>query len=84
MYDSGWGGHSFFGMGLGGGLLMLLFWIVVILGIVALARWLWSSTPSGTGKSGSEQSRALDILDERYARGEIDEDEYQEKRRKLQ
>jgi len=84
MYDSGWSGHSFFGMGLGGGLLMLLFWLVIILGIVALARWLWSSDPKDAKRPGSGQSRALDILDERYARGEIDEDEYQEKRRHLQ
>lgn len=84
MYDSGWSGHSFFGMGLGGGLLMLLFWIVIILGIVALARWLWSSNTKDANSPGSGQSRALDILDERYARGEIDEDEYQEKRRHLQ
>ncbi|MDX5374364.1 MAG: SHOCT domain-containing protein [Gammaproteobacteria bacterium] len=84
MYDSGWSGHSFFGMGLGGGLLMLLFWIVIILGIVALARWLLSSAPKDTKRPGNGQSRALDILDERYARGEIDEDEYQEKRRHLQ
>lgn len=84
MYNSGWGGHSFYGMGLGGGLLMLLFWIVIILGIVALARWLWNSAPGGTDKSASERHRALDILDERYARGEIDEDEYQEKRRHLE
>lgn len=81
MYDSGWGGHSFFGMGLGGGLIMLLFWLVVVVAIVALVRWL-SGTQTSSGHRG-DKTQALEILEERYARGEIDDEEYQKKRRNL-
>lgn len=79
MFDSGWNGH--FGMGFGGGLFMLLFWLVVIVGIVLLIRWLVSTGTRGTEGGGGRS--ALDILKERYARGEIDEKEYEEKRRHL-
>jgi putative membrane protein len=65
-----------FGFGFG-----MLFWIVIIVGIVALAIWL-SSSPRGTNKTGSKD--ALDILKERYARGEIDKDAYLERKRELE
>lgn len=70
-------GLSGWGMGLGW-LFMLLFWALVILGIVGLIKWLRS--PDGAGSRPSP----LDILKERYARGEIDRDEYERKKRDLQ
>lgn len=57
-----------------GGVFMILWWVLIIAGIVALVKWL--STSSGGGK-------ALDILKERYARGEIDEQEFQKRKRDL-
>ena len=59
----------------------MLFWIVIIVGIVALAIWL-SSSPRDTNKTGSKD--ALDILKERYARGEIDKEAYFERKRELE
>ena len=64
------------GMGWGGWLLMTLttvaFWAVVVFGIVALFR--------GSGGPGPRDARrdgdARRILDERFARGEIDAEEY--------
>ena len=65
-----------FGFGFG-----MLFWVVIIVGIVALVIWL-SSSPRDINKTGSRD--ALDILKERYARGEIEKDAYLERKRELE
>lgn len=63
-----------------GWIFMLLFWGLVILGIVAIVKWLASAGASGnTAKS----KTALEILEERYARGEIDREEFEQKKRDL-
>ena len=82
-------------MGFGGAgmmLWMIVFWVIV----VGLALWLLSRLFPGTGEhAGSGRStsngiasggsgRALDILNERYARGEITRAEYQEMRRDME
>ena len=55
---------------------MVLFWGVVILGIVALVRYLGRSSPPAGG-AGVPRPSAEQVLAERFARGEIDEQEYQ-------
>ncbi|GIU99447.1 MAG: hypothetical protein KatS3mg014_1063 [Actinomycetota bacterium] len=70
-WNGGWWG---FGMGLG----MLLFLALIVVGIVLLLRPAVSAP-----EPRSERSRALEILDERFARGEIDREEYEERRRIL-
>ena len=78
MYGNwGGGGATWFGMGLG----MLLFWGLVIVGLIVLVRWL--SVPR-RGSDPAPPQDALDILAHRYARGEIDRAEYEQKRRDLQ
>jgi putative membrane protein len=58
----------------------LLWWGLVIVGIVLLARWLMSGErPSGR----SDENRALAILKERYARGEIDKAEFDTRKRDI-
>lgn len=75
----GWGG----GFGMGAGLLMSLVFFGVLVGAGALlVRALWdqggrSSRQRESGDAG------LDILRERYARGEIDHDEFEAKKRDL-
>jgi putative membrane protein len=64
--DYGWG------MGSGGGLFMILFWILVIIGVVFLIRLVIRGT-----KEGGRQETALDILKKRYAKGEISKDEFE-------
>ncbi len=77
MWDhmQGWGGGW---MGLGW-LWMVLFWVVLTLAIVALVRWITASSP----RPEAERKAPLDILEERYARGEIDRDEFEQKKRDL-
>lgn len=71
MNEWGWG------MGFGW-FFMLLFWALVILGIVAIAKRM------AGGSGGARPKTAIEILQERYARGEIDQQEYQQKRRDLE
>ncbi|MFH1162374.1 MAG: SHOCT domain-containing protein [Candidatus Jorgensenbacteria bacterium] len=73
MWNWGYGG----GWGWGGTLMMFLWWIFVIIALVALVRWFTHhSSCCGNGK-------ALEILKERYAKGEINKKEYEEKKREL-
>lgn len=60
-------------MASGMGLLSLLFWVVVIAGVVLIVRWL--TARDGPGLS-SPPASALDILNRRYAKGEIDQETY--------
>lgn len=77
-YGSDWGwGHMIFGS-----LMMLLFWGAIIVLIVVVVRWL-AGGPAQGGGDAPVSNRALDILQERYARGEIDREEYEQKRRDL-
>src|SRR6266540_3343106 len=76
-YDWGWGAWLLMSV------MMVLFWGLVIAGIVVLVRYLTSSRQGGTPASDSGRSSAEEILAERFARGEIDEDEYTRRRRLL-
>lgn len=70
----GWGGYGGYGMGIFGGLFMLLFWGLIIVGLVLVVRWLWDrGRPATSGQSGEAP---LDILKRRYARGEITKEEF--------
>jgi len=64
-----------------GGIFMILWWVLIIVGIVVLVKWMITSS-GGDGRSGGDSS-ALDILKQRYARGEIDEQEFQKRKRDL-
>lgn len=70
------------GMGWGGWLLMSLttvgFWAVVVFGIVALFRG--GTRDSGTPANRRPEQDPQHILDERFARGEIDAEEYRARR----
>lgn len=76
MYD-----HDFFpfiGMPYGlGWVFMILFWVLVIAGVIAVVRWL----TAGTSRRGQDMPPPVhrtpaDILRERYARGEIEREEF--------
>ena len=66
-------------------LMMLLFWTAVVVGMVVLIRWLVTSGPSGRFTNvvhGTES--AIDILNKRYARGEISKQELEDMRQDVQ
>ena len=63
--------------GLGMMLIMLTFWVLIIVGLIALVRWLvMQGRPSRT-------DTAYKIVGQRYARGEINKDEFDAKKRDL-
>ena len=75
-YD--WGMHYMWGTwGIGMMLMMLVFWGLVIVGLVLGIRWLISQ-----GKEPRSDS-ALDTLRQRYARGEIDKEQFEAMKRDL-
>lgn len=80
-YEWGWGWHPGWWMwgawGIGMLLIMLLFWILVIVALVVGIRWLVSQ-----GREPRSDS-ALEILRQRYARGEINKEEFEAKKRDL-
>lgn len=77
-----WGHMSDYGWGWGGmGFGMLLFWGLLIAAIVMLVK---CSRGSGTCGKRDRDKSALDVLKERYARGEIERDEFEQKKRDLQ
>ena len=77
-YEWGWGMHPMWGVwGIGMMLIMLLFWGLVIVGVVLGIRWLMSQ-----GKE-SRSDSALEILRQRFARGEINPEEFEARKRDL-
>jgi putative membrane protein len=65
-----------------GGWGMMIFWIIALLVIIFLVRWL-----VGQGRTGREapprEESALDGLKKRCAKGEIDKEEFEQKKRDL-
>jgi putative membrane protein len=70
------------GMGWFGGIFMIVFWILILVGLVFVIRWLLQATGK-KGDSGQRGSQAIDILKERYARGEIDKAQFDSMKRDL-
>lgn len=84
----GWGFGPF------GWIFMIFWWVLIVVGIVAFVRLI-----SGTGQSRGDRDHhdlknyektarpaggsALEILKERYAKGEIDKKEFEEKKKDL-
>ena len=65
-WDYGWGiGFGF------GWILMILFWVLVVLGIIYLVKAI-----TGSARKGEKEETALDILKKRYAKGEITKEEF--------
>lgn len=78
-YDWGWGGHPMMwgAWGFGMMIMMIMFWVLIIVAVVLGIRWL-----IGQGKD-SRSDSALEILRQRYARGEINKEEFESRKRDL-
>jgi len=75
---SPWGwGHMVFG-----GVMMIVFWGGIVLLIVLAGRSFGGSSQSG-GLNAPPRATPLDILKERFAKGEIDKNEYDERSKAL-
>ena len=70
LYNYGWMGW------LGGGIMMIAFWVLFIALIVWVVREV-------SGKNTNNGSDALRILKERYAKGEINKEEFESKKRDI-
>jgi len=81
-YNNTMGGLGFFGF-----LLMIIFWALVIWGILSFFRCAGGSCMGGHNHSsrenGKKEKTALDILKERYAKGEIEKKEFDQKKKDL-
>ncbi|MEW6569742.1 MAG: SHOCT domain-containing protein [Nitrospirota bacterium] len=73
----GWG----YGMGWLWTIITIAFWVLVIIGIIFLIRWL--AVSSKTRQEGRGEDSALDILRKRYARGEINKEEFEQRKKDL-
>ncbi len=71
MHQYWWGFLGF------GPIFMFLFWILIIIGVVVLVKWI-------AGQTGSKKEEsALEILKKRYARGEISKEEFESKKKDI-
>ncbi len=76
-----WGGTAWGGFGM---ILGPVFMILVVVAIVAAILFVLRGAGMMGTPPGARGDRALDLLKERFARGEIDAREYEERRRLLQ
>ena len=70
-----WGNHWMYGG------FMIFFWILVIVGLVFLIKWIVDQGKSDRIKP---KESALEILKKRYAKGEISKEEFKEKKKEIE
>lgn len=75
----GMGTFGFWAPGFGW-LVMLLFWALLILGVFVFIKW---QAGEASSRGAPAEKGALQILEERYARGEIEREEFEQKKRDL-
>lgn len=87
-YDGMPGGYHMGMQGMGGwpmifGALMMILVLAAVIAVVVLLVRAFTSGGHAAPPTRSSGRSALDILDERYARGEIDQEEYQQRKKDL-
>jgi len=77
MYNFGYGFGPFGFMGLGF-IFIVLFWGLVIYGIIHFIKW-----NASTQNHNKDEDRSTQILKERYAKGEIDKGQFEQMKKDL-
>jgi len=77
MWGGEWHGWAF-------GPLMMVFWLIVVVGAVLLVLRMLRAAGSDGHRQGKPGPDAIDILRERFAKGEIDAAEFEERRKVLE
>lgn len=78
-YNMGWGGGFGFGW-----IFMLLFWGLIIWAIIVLAKNLSGENCCNSHQNKNKQDKAMDILRERYATGELSKEDFEKMKNDLQ
>ncbi len=82
-YGNGWGMMGG-GYGSMGGFNMV-FWLLALVLLAGGVFWFMRSSPSiGLGRQAAARPGGLDVLEQRYARGEVNREEYLQKKGDLQ
>ncbi len=77
----GYGPMYGYHFGMGWMFLGMVFWIFIIACVVLLVLWIIGKSSRGKGDQGEDS--ALDILNKRYARGEITKEQYDEMKKDI-
>jgi putative membrane protein len=86
----GYGGYGpgMMGWGYGGGwfssIIGIIFLVAVVIGVFFLIRWMITASSKQGGRESGAGESALEILRKRYARGEINKEEFEEKKKDLE
>jgi putative membrane protein len=72
----GWGYYGY-------GPLHMFIWAVILIAIIVGVVWLVRSMTGASAGTSARRSIGLDVLEERYARGEINRDEYLQKKKDI-
>lgn len=71
----------------GGWMPMGFFWVIVVIGLIVLVVLALLNSGKGEGQNQDETEKSetgLDVLKKRYARGEIEDEEFEHKKKRLE
>jgi putative membrane protein len=78
-WNGGWGWGAWFAMGF----MMLAFWGMIVAIVIVALRSIGYRSGNSLGRDTGSEDEALRVLDTRFARGEIDAEEYTSRRELL-
>lgn len=78
-----WGMMGGWGYGYGYGLAHMIIWVVILIAIIIGIVWLVRSLSAKDDRVLPRRRAGLDVLEERYARGEINREEYLQKKQDM-